>query len=292
MNLPKTFDPTKIPIRASTQEHLDIEDIQDGIVILRDGSCCLVIATTAINFGLLSEKEQEATIYAYAGLLNSLTFSIQVVLRSQRKDISGYVKLVKRAEEKETKKEIKIQIEKYRQFIEETVAKNEVLDKKFYIVIPMSALELGVKQALTSAFAIKKLPFDKDYILQKAKTNLYPKRDHILRQVARLGLKGKQLNTQELIQLFFNIYNPEVKGQQLTTTEQYQRPMVEPAMAKVEALTTSPEQPSPAGEPTVPRINLEKPTQPSEEIKIETKPVKEESIQNQINGLIKKAVNR
>lgn len=304
MNLPKTLDPTKIPIRASTQEHLDIEDIQDGIVILKDGSCCLVIATTAINFGLLSEKEQEATIYAYAGLLNSLTFSIQIVLRSQRKDISGYIKLVKRAEEKETKKEIKVQIQKYRQFIEETVAKNEVLDKKFYIVIPMSALELGVKQALTSAFAIKKLPFDKDYILQKAKTNLYPKRDHILRQVARLGLKGKQLNTQELIQLFFNIYNPEIKGQQLTTTEQYQRPMVEPAMAEAEELSTISKQASSTGETGSQKEEPPKSTQSPREFEVETKPIKvadapkplgrqhEESIQNQINGLIKKAVER
>lgn len=291
MNLPKTFDPTKIPIRASTQEHLDIEDIQDGIVILKDGSCRLVIATTAINFGLLSEKEQEATIYAYAGLLNSLTFSIQVVLRSQRKDISGYVKLVKQAEEKETKKEIKVQIQKYRQFIEETVAKNEVLDKKFYLVIPMSALELGVKQALTSAFARKKLPFDKNYILQKAKTNLYPKRDHILRQVARLGLKGKQLNTQELIQLFFNTYNPEVKGQQIATAEQYQRPMVEPAMAKAEEVPIIPTQPSPTSEEEKQETEVKKPSQFPGEIEVETKPVKEESIQNQIDGLIKKAVD-
>lgn len=292
MNLPKTFDPTKIPIRASTQEHLDIEDVQDGIVILKDGSCCLVIATTAINFGLLSEKEQEATIYAYAGLLNSLTFSIQIVLRSQRKDISGYVKLVKQAEEKETKKEIKAQIEKYRQFIEETVAKNEVLDKKFYFVIPMSALELGVKQALTSAFAIKKLPFDKNYILQKAKTNLYPKRDHILRQLARLGLKGRQLNTQELIQLFFNIYNPEISGQQLTTSEQYQRPMVEPAMPKAEEVPVPLKKPSLTEERETQKVEPEKPIQPLGEIEVETKPVKEESIQNQINGLIKKAVGR
>lgn len=302
MHLPKTFDPTKIPIRASTQEHLDIEDVQDGIVILKDGSCCLVIATTAINFGLLSEKEQEATIYAYAGLLNSLTFSIQVVLRSQRKDISGYVKLVKRAEEKETKKEIKVQIQKYRQFVEETVAKNEVLDKKFYIVIPMSALELGVKQALTSAFAIKQLPFDKNYILQKAKTNLYPKRDHVLRQLTRLGLKGKQLSTQELIQLFFNIYNPEVRGQQLTTAEQYQKPMVEPAMAKAEEVSTTGKQPSPISETAIPKTEPQKPSQTLEGIEVETKPIKtaetepqqgsEESIQNQINGLIKKAVGR
>lgn len=292
MKLPKTFDPTKIPIRASTQEHLDIEDIQDGIIILKDGGSCLIISTTAINFGLLSEKEQEATIYAYAGLLNSLTFAVQIVLRTQRKDISGYIKLIKRAEEKEGKKEIREQIQKYREFIEETVAKNEVLDKKFYFVIPMSALELGVKQAVTSAFTRKKLPFEKGYILQKAKTNLYPKRDHVLRQLSRLGLKGKQLNTQELIRLFFNIYNPGVEGQQLTTGEQYQKPIVEPAMAKVEeALSTRPvEEERKAPPPEERPILSEAPAEP--EIKVETEPIKEETIQDQIDSLIKKSVEK
>lgn len=269
MNLPKTLDPTKIPIKASTQEHLDIEDVQDGIAILKDGSCCLVVAATAINFGLLSEKEQDATIYAYAGLLNSLTFSIQIVVRSQRKDISGYLKLLERVEERETKKEIKEQIQKYYQFVKETVAKNNVLDKKFFLVIPMSSLELGVKQALTSAFPRKGLPFDKDYILQRAKTNLYPKRDHILRQLNRLGLKGRQLNTQELIQLFFNIYNPETSGQQLIPSEEYQTPLVEPAMAKMEE---------------------EKP--PLAEIQVETKPIQEESIQDQIGNLVQRSIKK
>lgn len=283
MNLPKTLDPTKIPVKASTQEHLDIEDVQDGVVILKDGSCCLIIATTAINFGLLSEKEQDATIYAYAGLLNSLTFSIQIVVRSQRKDISGYLKLIQRAEEKEAKKEIKTQIQKYRRFIEETVAKNEVLDKKFYLVIPMSALELGVKQALTSTFSRKGLPFDKDYVLQRAKTNLYPKRDHILRQLNRLGLKGKQLNTQELIHLFFNIYNPESKGQQLVATEQYQTPMVEPAMSRVIE-----EESKRAREREDERVK--EPVQVADVPELQQR--SDESIQNQIDGLVKQSVKR
>ncbi len=114
-------DPAKIAIRASTQEHLEIEDIKDGIVILKDGSCCLVLATTAINFGLLSEKEQEATIYAYAGLLNSLNFTVQIVVRSARKDISAYLSLLEERQNKETRKLIRDQIIKYRQFIQETV---------------------------------------------------------------------------------------------------------------------------------------------------------------------------
>ena len=179
-------DPAKIAIRASTQEHLEIEDIKDDVVILKDGSCCLVLATTAINFGLLSEKEQEATIYAYAALLNSLNFTVQIVIRSARKDISSYLSLLEERENKEERKLIKEQIIKYRQFIQETVQKNNVLDKDFYLVIPMTSLELGVAKTLRKSVSRQKnLPFDKDYILQQAKINLYPKRDHLLSQLYR-----------------------------------------------------------------------------------------------------------
>lgn len=224
------MDPAKIAIRASTQVHLDIEDIKDDLVVLKDGSCCLVIATKAINFGLLSAREQEATIYAYASLLNSLTFPIQIVIRSQKKDISGYLKLLDEAERKESRRLIKEQIQKYRHFIKETVQKNEVLDKKFYIIIPMSALELGITKTLTATFTRRRgLPFDKAYILQKAKVNLHPKRDHLLRLLNRLNLKGQQLTTQELVKLFFTIYNPESTGQPIGEAEQYQTPLVQPA---------------------------------------------------------------
>ncbi len=239
-------DPAKIAIRASTQEHLEIEDIQDGIVILKDGSCCLVLATTAINFGLLSEKEQEATIYAYAGLLNSLNFTIQIVIRSARKDVSHYLSLLEEREEKEKRQLIKGQIASYRQFIQETVQKNNVLDKKFYLVIPMTSLELGVTKTLKKTAARQKnLPFDKSYLLQQAKINLYPKRDHLLRQLSRLGLKTHQLNSQELIRLFFDIYNPESGGQQMTDSKQYQTPLVKAAF------TPKPENPPPQEESSI-----------------------------------------
>ena len=80
-------------IVATTQDHLDIETIQDDLVILKTGICSIVIQASAINFGLLSEEEQDATIYAYAGLLNSLSFPIQIVIKSEKKDISAYLEL-------------------------------------------------------------------------------------------------------------------------------------------------------------------------------------------------------
>jgi len=274
-------DTAKIAIRASTQDHLDIEDIKDNVVILKDGSSCLILSVTAINFGLLSEREQDATIYAYAALLNSLAYPIQIVIRSARKDISGYLKLLEEAERKETKDLIKNQIHQYRQFVNETVQKNNVLDKKFYLSIPMSALEIGVSQTLTNTLTIKakrSLPFDKNYILERAKINLFPKRDHLLRQLSRIGLKGRQLITQELIRLFFDIYNPESGSAQMAEAEQYETPMVSANMP-----------PAPLGkevQQTVP-IPVTPVPQPVNNNPVE---FKNETVQDQINNLVNKSI--
>lgn len=200
------------PIRASTQEHLPIEDIRDDLIILKDGSCCLILQVTAINFALLSEKEQEAMIFAYAALLNSLSFPIQILIHSQKKDVSRYLRFLSEQEAKLTKPVLKKQLAKYKKFVEETVKKNEVLDKKFYVVIPFSALELGAVKSVSAAIMGKKgLPFPKEYILERAKTNLNPKKDHLVKQFARLGIKSRQLTTRELVDLFFSIYNPGQK---------------------------------------------------------------------------------
>lgn len=221
-------DPLKIPIRASTQEHLEIADIKDDIVLLKDGSCCLILKTTAINFGLLSEREQDATIYAYAALLNSLTFPIQIIIRSKKKDITSYLSLLDEEILKQRNPLLKNQMQKYRHFIEEIVKKNEVLDKEFFAVLPFSALELGATKAISSSLKKRKsLPFSKNYILERAKMNLFPKRDQMIRQFNRLGLKTRQLNSSELVQLFYSIYNPEaVRVQGLALNQDYATPLV------------------------------------------------------------------
>lgn len=215
--------PTAAPIRATTQQFLAIEDIADDILILQDGSCALLLETTAVNFGLLSEDEQDALIYAYASLLNSLSFPLQIVILSKRMDISSYIELVTQEEENQVDVILKERMKRYKEFILSIVKENRVLEKKFYLVIPFSSLELGVKGALGK----KKLPFSKDYITSRAKTSLLPKRDHLLRQLSRFGLRGKQLTTQELVELFFNLYNLTNTGEKLGEIAGYAKPLVE-----------------------------------------------------------------
>jgi len=221
------------PIKTSTQDHLDIEDVRDNIAILKDGSCCLVIQTTAVNFSLLSEGEQDAIIYAYAGLLNSLTFPIQIVIRSQKKDINSYLALLNAQRTKIKNPLLRNQLEKYYQFIQKTVQENEVLDKKFYLVIPFSSLELGISSTLKSSVKKKSgLPFDKEYILQKAKNKLIPKRDHLINQLTRIGLKTKQLTTPELIKLFFQYYNPDSGSVDFSQSSDFTTPIVQAAISQ------------------------------------------------------------
>lgn len=199
------------PLAAPSQEHLPIADIIDDILLYKDGGAAVVMESTSLNFGLLSEKEQEAVIAAYAALLNSLSFSMQIVVRTQRKDISSYLKYLDEAAQKIENPKLASLMARYRGFIVESVKKKNVLGKRFYIIIPFSQLELGVTKSFLSVTKRRgPLPFPESYVIKKAKIVLYPRRDHLVRQAGRLGLRLKQLTTNELVELFYTIYNPEI----------------------------------------------------------------------------------
>ncbi len=227
-----TTDPLKIAIKGSTQDHLPIEDIVDGIVIMKDGSCASIMQISSVNFDLLSEKEQVALVVAYGGILNSLNFPIQIVIKSSAKDVGVYLKRLQEAEEKQANKLLKERIGSYRKFIDEMVKKNEVLSKTFYAIVKFSSLELGIKsagkQTITSLFnkRVNSLPYPKMEILEKAKASLEPKKDHLIRLFSRLGLEIIPLNNRELIELFYKIYNEEVATNQKMETTNYQTPIV------------------------------------------------------------------
>jgi vacuolar-type H+-ATPase subunit D/Vma8 len=218
-------------ITSTTQDFLDIHDITNDLVILKSGAVSLVITVTAMNFGLLAEEEQDAIIYGYAGLLNSLNYPIQIVIRSQTKDVTSYLNLLKQKEDETINRNRKDQIRKYREFVADLVQERNVLDKKFYVVIPASALELGLVTSQSVIPGVKSpdiSTFDKSVILQRSKDLLEPKRDHLISQFSRIGLASRQLKTQELIQLFYSIYNAEAsEGQRVTDTKNYTSTLVE-----------------------------------------------------------------
>jgi hypothetical protein len=220
-------------ILASTQQHLDIHDIDRGMVILKNGSARMVLSCTAVNFDLLSETEQDAIIAAYSALLNSLSFPIQVVVRSKKMDISFYLDQLKEVEKDQTNKFLKKRIASYRQYIEQLISKNEVLDKSFYVIIPHQEMLLtSPENPLKKLFSRgKDVRFNKSKVLKKAQIQLEPKKEHLIKQFNKIGIRTKQLGTQELIELFYDIYNPDLARQQhLRGAEEYTAPLVRPAV--------------------------------------------------------------
>jgi len=217
---------------ASTQQHLDIDDIRDDIVVLKNGNAVVVLETNAVNFDLLSEREQDAMIFAYAALLNSLTYPIQILVRSKKVDVSNYLHLLADAKSKASNPRIAEQITLYSEFIRNLVTQNQILDKKFYVVIPYASTTLTQALTLPSLIKKKEPVEDKWHTLEKAKVNLGPKIEHLSKQISRIGVQARQLKTEELVEFYYDLYNPEVSREQKAAlnTQEYTTPIVEPAL--------------------------------------------------------------
>ena len=185
---------------ASTQDHLAVRDIRDDLVINKNGSVAMVIQTSAINFDLLAEYEQDNKILAFAGLLNSLNFRIQIMIRTKRIDITNYITYLQSQEQQAMSEGLKKQLNIYTTFVKNLIIQNDVLDKSFFIIVPYHT---GSIIPETSILKSKKSKEDEeknrnvqiDQLIEKAKIFLYPKRDHILKQLGRMGLFGHQLTT-------------------------------------------------------------------------------------------------
>lgn len=202
------------PIKASTQQFVEIEEIRDDIVLLKDLSVCVVIEVGAVNFWLLAAEEQNSIIYAYAGLLNSLSFPTQILILSKKMDISSYLEYLNALIIKQRSELIKQRLISYTNFIKNMVKKNTILEKRFFFVVPFSPLELGISGANTSAL-------NKEYVISRAKTSLYPKRDHLVRLLSKTGLRAKIMDKQSLVELFYNLYNPSNTGTRLAPVDSY-----------------------------------------------------------------------
>jgi uncharacterized spore protein YtfJ len=187
----------------STQGFIEINNIVDDIVIQNGGNACLIIEVSATNFALLSPEEQDGKIYAYASLLNSLSFPIQIVIRSKKLDISNYLKLLDNEREKTQNPNLASQIGLYRDFVKELVKVNTVLDKKFYIIIPYSSLEKGASGGKTE---LKSNTSAQNFIIG-ATASLHSKAESVHTQLRRINLKARTLNEEQLTKLFYDIFN-------------------------------------------------------------------------------------
>lgn len=204
----------KIP---ATQKYLDIMEIKDDCVVLKDGTLRAVLLVSSINFALKSDEEQDAVIQAYVQFLNSLTFPVQIVIQSRKLNIDEYLSRLKEMEKQQTNELLKKQTAEYIQYINELIEISDIMSKRYYVVVPYAAAGMKFKgffarfqEALspTSAIHLKQKNFE------KYRQELLKRVDYIVDGLAAIGLKAVTLDTQSLIELYYNTYNPETYDQQ------------------------------------------------------------------------------
>lgn len=220
----KNGKPLGKPKANSTQNTLQIAEIRDGIVIMNDGSFRSVVMVKSINFDLMSPQEQEAVEYSYQGFLNSLFFPIQIFIRSQKVDLRPYIEKLDKIRTEHDNMLLSLLMEDYIAYIDNLSQQTNIMDKKFYVVIPFFP-NVEVQQALTRSKnflgGVGKI-FNKadDHVvineqdLEAAKTELRNRVEAVLAGLQQCGIQGLPLDTQELIELYYDTYNPDTATRQ------------------------------------------------------------------------------
>lgn len=210
------------PRQISTQQHLDIEDIRNDLVVLKNGKVSVVIETTSLNFDLLAGQEQTSRISTFAGLLNSLNFPIQIVIRTQQTDTSKYLKLLEDYRQKiGAEGPLGQQVGMYQDFIGNLSNNTQILNKRFYAVIPSVNMPvLSRTNPLKVIFGREERIINIEELIEKATAELQPKRDHLIKQFANMGLQAHQMKNDELIKLYYSIYEPDKMGLDVLTVRQ------------------------------------------------------------------------
>ena len=200
----------------STKQLVDIADIIENIVILKNGSLRAVIEVSSINFELRSEGEQIAILQNFQRFLNSTDFPLQIVVNSRKLDIDDYVKLIDKSLESLVSELLKIQAAEYSKFIKELADLSNIMSKKFYIVVPFYVFEApskaGITESLKSIFkpstVAKQLTPEQ---LGTYKNQLLQRVELVFDGLVGLGLKTRLLEGPELMNLYYGLYNPGIK---------------------------------------------------------------------------------
>ncbi len=201
----------------STQKFLELEDIKEGVIILKNKALRGILMVSSLNFALKSGEEQSAIVYAFQSFLNTLDFSCQIVIQSRNINITPYLDELRELAEQQTNELLKIQTSSYREFIKELVKGETIMTKNFYIVIPYTIIEALGFAATKRRFNLSKI-FKKDKKststtneadFQRCKTQLWQRMEFVAMGLRRCGLEAVPLTTPELIELFWSIHHPK-----------------------------------------------------------------------------------
>lgn len=199
-------------VTVSTQKYLDIAEIKDDVVVMRDGTIRAVLLVSSINFALKSEDEQEAVIGAYVSFINNIDFPLQILIQSRELNIDNYISFLKTKEKEQLNRLLKIHTAEYINYIAELTSLGKIMNKRFYVVVqynPLTDKRKGfftlLAEALKPATSLKL----KQKTLDRYKEMLNRRLETIYGGLESMGMSVVRLDTQSLIELYYQSYNPE-----------------------------------------------------------------------------------
>lgn len=204
-------------ITASTQEYLDIAEIRDDTVIMKDGTLRCVLLVSSINFALKSEDEQNAVIDSYIRFLNNLTFTLQIVIQSRELDINNYLEYLSGKEKEQTNKLLKAQTGEYMNYIKELTSLGKIMNKRFYVIVPYDPAtdkHKGFFDSFKDAIRPASLIVLKEKIFRSYQEMLNRRVESVFGGLESMGVAVERLDTQGLIELYYKTYNPETAKHQ------------------------------------------------------------------------------
>ncbi|MBI2097834.1 MAG: hypothetical protein HYT46_02805 [Candidatus Vogelbacteria bacterium] len=195
----------------ATQEFVPIEEIRDGTVILKSGGLRLVLISSSINFALKSEDEQTALLLQYQNFLNSLEFHIQIFVESRKLDIRPYLTVLEDLEKNQLNDLIKIQTREYIEFVRTFTENTNIMSKTFFVIIPYEPPVLEKSGGFLGRLLPGRgpdAPGNAQDKFEEYRSQLEQRASVVAQGLSRLGLRVVQLGTEELVELFFKIFNP------------------------------------------------------------------------------------
>jgi hypothetical protein len=199
-------------IGKSTQSFLRIAEIKSDTVVLDDGTLRAVLAVPSTNFDLKSQEEQEAIIFNYQRFLNSLDFSVQILMQSRKMEVGAYISKLKKIAEKQTNELLRVQTVEYAEFISRLVENASIMNKNFYVIVPLGVSvnpsPAGFLSRLLGSGKAKEAA-ERITNFEKAKEELDNRVLSVSSGLSQVGLKAVRLKTEEVIQLYYNSYNFE-----------------------------------------------------------------------------------
>lgn len=198
---------------ASTQRYVDVEEIRDGLLVLKNGALRAILLVSSINFDLKSSQEQDGIIAQYQDFLNTLDFPIQIVVSSKRFDVEPYLERLNDQEVNQENELLRFQIDEYKMFIKRLTEASNIMSKYFYVIVPFSPAEdekNGLLDRLTGIFSPEKNVSLHGELFESYRSQLYQRVEQVVMALSGTGVQATALNTEEIIELLYDSYNPSL----------------------------------------------------------------------------------